>query len=1294
MNRRTTGKSFKTHFFAVAAAAMAFLALGVLYAQDPPEGAKPKSIDNGLPTFPLFGSDALEKGDFNKLVEEAALFIGTHPDSPQAELVMHFIGDYGSDATNADETFEPLFERVLDKGLENGFNEEMYSRKLAHCYRKRGLREKADATHNYEHGYCYKCLVIGPFGKSYRASIAETYEPERDLIDNDVTDKLAGKEYVGTDEFRKIRWKKYEYEKPVQSPSVSPLSMMHSSGGCAYALIQVKSLRARPVLLDLAAGSVFKVWLNRSIVLDVDGYRKRQPNSHLIAINLQEGLNHILVKVPGSSFTLALRDLNGKLLKDLEFEEQEVIHPVKKASSPRHDGDFNGGAFMYYSRLADENPAKPLVRAAHAYMLSQYGMPIEALEEGQAALEMMPDNAFLAYYVSTLYQSAPHYPQTMARNKAKEIWDSIIERKPDFILAYRKIAQYLERDNKHKEAVKELRKVQEKGLSELSIHKHLYGIFREKNWEREKISEVKAIEKLDPDGEWVFDFWAGYYSEHNNPEKAWDYATRAYELDKSSDWYLMRKAQRLLARGKPEEAMEIYTLLAEHEPESAYIKRSIARVYHITGKIEEAIAQYKELLKDDPEDASGYEKIGDLYRECGKKDEAIEWYRKSLVLNPGNWQLRRYIQFLLGEDENFARPYAHTEDEVMQLVKSAPGREAYPKATNLIVLDETVTRMMPDGSQSSYVHRIFKILDLVGKERHSSEYLGEEPLEVRIILPDGKILEPTLVHGSVTMPNLVEGACIEYWNRSDRGWGSTRSRAEFEGERYFFQDPGLDEPILKLRHVLIVEDKPTDEETVKFLGQFGQQPWSFLDFCDLKQILLKEKGVKFSRTKKTGETVFVWEAEKMPRIEYERYMPPRDEILPNAQFISHREWSDFDETLKEQTGFGPEILPTELIRRQAAEITKGIEGQYEKVETLYKWCMKEIKSGWGGHAHAVLLEKQGDRETLFLAFLNALGISFDKVLIAPDPHREPEIDWHIPRSSHFSGSLVRVKPADHEPVYISMDTRYLKLGKIPEHYQNGIIYTRDGGMQKEPMPRELLDASADKEVFDVSLGDLSCKGRLEYPGAYDYGQKETYKNLPLEERKRRVENSINDFFTNPVLEEHKFPGLEEVGRMFEIRFKCKVPDFLGEEKEDGTITVKSGISPLDLQNRYADKSEREFDVVLRGTHLSRTEVTVALGDALELVQLPPSVNIRNEFGTYALTFVQKDQKITIKRRFNLLPQRIEKDKYHDFIEFCGKVDEAELARIIVKKAEAKPEPEEQKKEQGAVKQTGGEAGGK
>jgi hypothetical protein len=245
------------------------------------------------------------------------------------------------------------------------------------------------------------------------------------------------------------------------------------------------------------------------------------------------------------------------------------------------------------------------------------------------------------------------------------------------------------------------------------------------------------------------------------------------------------------------------------------------------------------------------------------------------------------------------------------------------------------------------------------------------------------------------------------------------------------------------------------------------------------------------------------------------------------------------------------------------------------------------------------------------------------------------------------------------------------------------------------MPRELLDATADKEVFDVSLPDLTCEGRLEYPGAYSYGQKETFKNFPLEERKRRVENSINDFFTNPVLVKHDFPGLEEVGRMFEIQFKCKVPNFLGEEKADGTITAKTAMSPLDLQNRYADKSEREFDMLLRGTHLSRTSAAVTLGDAYELVQLPPSVNFRNEFGSYALTFVQKGDNITVRRRLNLLPQRIEKDKYHDFIEFCRKVDEAELARIIVKKqAQQKPEPKKEKQEQDTEKQPEGEAGGK
>ena len=66
MNRRTLKKGLRPSFFAVAVLTLLLVALGHLYAQQSPEGEKPNSVDNGLPAFPLFGSDALEKGDFDK----------------------------------------------------------------------------------------------------------------------------------------------------------------------------------------------------------------------------------------------------------------------------------------------------------------------------------------------------------------------------------------------------------------------------------------------------------------------------------------------------------------------------------------------------------------------------------------------------------------------------------------------------------------------------------------------------------------------------------------------------------------------------------------------------------------------------------------------------------------------------------------------------------------------------------------------------------------------------------------------------------------------------------------------------------------------------------------------------------------------------------------------------------------------------------------------------------------------------------------------------------------------------
>jgi tetratricopeptide (TPR) repeat protein len=1237
-------------------------------AQDDREKAEES---NSLPVFPLFESEHFARADFNEFVKEAVDFIKKHPDSPQAELLMNFMQAYSNRATNYNEVFEPALEEILQGDLENGFNKETYQASLARYYRKRGLKEKADTTRTYD-GYCLDCLMIGPFGSSYRACADVVYEPEKDLLENEIEPELVSKKYRGSDEFRGICWRKYPYVTPVRNPYVSPFSYLRPSGGLAYVLVQIKSPEARPVIFDINAGGRFKVWLNRSLLLDVDDSLRRETDSHLLAVNLVEGYNQVLIKLPGGSVRLGVRDLKGRLVQDIELEKELKIHPVKVQSDPVYKGDYNGGALAYYSKLVKEKPDNPVARCAYSLMLAGYGKDVEALEEAQEAVKLAKDNLFVSYFASLRYRNAPHYPRAMARNKAKSFWDAIIEADPKFVLAHEKIARYLTEDDKHEDAVKLINeKILDQDLANLGTHTLLMEIYNSMGWEREKMAQVKEIEKLKPASEWFYDYWAGYYSSHNNPEKAWELTKKSYELNKSGTWFLSRKASRFLERGRLDEALEIYLEIARLRPENYWTMYSIVNIYRMQGKYDRAIEQRKKMLELRPEDASDYQAIGELYHEWGKVDEAVEWYNKSLVLLPSNWTLRRYVQYLTGEDEDYSKPYALSDEEVMELIKSAPGKDAYPKASNLKVLDEVISKIQADGSESSYIRKVYKVLDISGKDRHATPYIRGEVLEVRTIQPDGTILEPSSVYGSFTMPSLKENVCIECRSRSDGGYGGS-SRSSYESDRWFFQDEGYDEPMMKCRRVLIISKKATDKMTADLLKKFGREAWSFLDFADLKQNMIEEKGVVFTREEDEDSIVLSWTSDKMPRIEPEPFMPPRREILPNAYFISRRTWSDFTEALKERT-FVYGVIPTKLIRKKAAEIVGDKTGQFEQVKALYGWCMTNIKGGYGGgEAHAILLEERGSRDTLFLAFLNVLGIPFDTVLVGPDPFTDPDTEWEIPRPGYYSRSLIRVKPSDHEPLYVSLATRYLPLGKIPEYCQGGPLYTPDEGITTRKMSRDDLDKRADKEYFEVDLETLICRARLTRPKSSSYGQKEYYKDITTRERKQSVERYANRYFPGAVLKKYELPELEKIGRMFEINFTCEVPNFL-TVKKDGSIIAKTGIQPLEMQSAYADKSKREFDMVLRSINLDRTQVTIELGEKFEVVQLPTSVNIHNDFGTYVLTFSQDGSTITIKRRFTFLPQRIKTEQYDNFLEFCRTIDEAEVGRIILKEKEKTPE---------------------
>jgi hypothetical protein len=364
-------------------------------------------------------------------------------------------------------------------------------------------------------------------------------------------------------------------------------------------------------------------------------------------------------------------------------------------------------------------------------------------------------------------------------------------------------------------------------------------------------------------------------------------------------------------------------------------------------------------------------------------------------------------------------------------------------------------------------------------------------------------------------------------------------------------------------------------------------------------------------------------------------------------------------------------LPTKLIEEEALKIVEGAKSDVEKAKRLYEWCNLNIKEGsYYDPAHTILINKAGDRNTLFHSFIKALKIPYNIVLVGSNPRRIDVEQWSGGDiSNNFREALFLFKEAGRE-YYVTLDARYAPFGKIPEDRQDAPAFViSENELRFTFLPKEpLKNRMEQKVVMDIDLESLTCTGEYEYLTSSAYNYKDEFAKKSSDDLKREVEELLGERFSGMTLISFDMPDLKVVGSPLVIKFTCTVPSALVERK-DGAFDLNHFITPLKIQEQVAGKSERKYPMFLNIINIDDEISSIGLGNEYEVVSIPQPCILNSPVGFYALTFSQDKKKniIKVERYFALFAPRIEAKDYSIVLGFAKKIDEAEMAKIVVRK---------------------------
>jgi tetratricopeptide (TPR) repeat protein len=1197
-----------------------------------------RAADRSAALDALYRSDAQARADLGTWAAELAAAFAADPESPWASEVLRAVESTLAHAKDP-AVVERHLEAAFSKGVKDGDTDEALRDVLERRARARGDFAKADGLGGSK-GYLRRLAVIGPFGRADASFLHRRYAPEDVALD-------LGAELRGVT--GPVRW----VALPVAGSSawVNPQDQLRKGGsGVVYALGRLRADAARTVAVKAWCSDSFKIVVNGRDVIVADRERDHVPDAVWGTARLEAGWNRVLVKVAGSSqFALKVADpASGR-----PAEGVEVGDPLGGTERPEPSAEASPRTYRTpYERAkaaTDVSPGSADAVALSATALlaeNDDGLPWDAYVlhrraiASVGALSGVPAARVRSVFARFLENFWP-YPEVMGRLEARKLYADAVAAHPGYIPARVRLADHQDRDDHPDKALEELNKALEEAPT-ASTAMAVARLARKRVWEKESIAAAMRALELSPRLVEAIDFLEDVDRRFADGAALEASATRRLQIDAADGEAIGAKVATLRARGRLEEVLALQREMAKRYPPGRGWREAAAGTLKDLGRLDEALAEWRALEAEVPQEDAYPLQAAQILESKGDAAGAVEAYRRSLAKRPYQPSVWRAISRLEGTPEDFAAPH---EPDVAAILAALPSDEdlkkKHPKAIAITVLDHCVTKVRPDGSSSSYVHMIYKVLDEKGVEKYDSLPNQGETLEVRAILPDGRVMLPTgLGGGPFNIEGLVPGTILEQrWLQHEgpdpRG---------YSGDKFLFQDHGFSqEPNAVLLSRLVV----IAPESMKLEPR-------------------RHKMEPVVPVTKDGWTTTVWERRDMPRIEPEQNMPDADEIVP---WVDYSLKPEFEDAVFDALSGRGDWRPTPILAEAVDKVLAGKEGQtdLEKLHALYAFVNETVlgEIGGGRGATETLLRKSGDRGQLFLALVRTAGIPFR--IGRAIPWNGQGQDLAEEGMQAFRLGFLWMEPKGSEPFPFLMGARHAPFGYLSEGYRGtpALVVSEAGG---EILQLPSGGSTSDAEVrFEVTVGadpaQATAKGSIVYPDAWR--QKQTVLDMTQDNRKKSAENQFRNYLATPALTAFEFPHVADRGIPYEIRLEGTMTTYVAPQGD--RFVVSLGLPPSNMGSRFVERPERTYDFVSEARQDLIEEIGIRLGDAWTVLSVPEDHLASSKIGVYSLTYRRDGDSIRIRRERHLKPGRYTPEEFKAFVVWCQKIDEAEERKIELKK---------------------------
>jgi tetratricopeptide (TPR) repeat protein len=751
--------------------------------------------------------------------------------------------------------------------------------------------------------------------------------------------------------------------------------------------------------LIVAVQGAVKVWVDDAPVLERDMRDWGVWQRFGVALHVGAGRHRVLGRVISDGSSIRLLTPEGRAA-DVDSDADDRV--AYSSVPPRVLGDPN--VIDGRVKRLREGMTDPSATALDD-VLAAFIAHVEGLDDVASVfigtIVTPPDAAPMALEEAATFASGdPAMPEDVRKRAEKDMRTRAFAKDPRL---WRSRAWLIIDDAEQRgliEGVTPLRRLADDVREEPEVLESLARLYKELEWRGERMTALTDLATRFPDDVNALRLYLEALEQDGAVSDADAVAARIRKLDPDSEVDL----DRALARHDWKGAVKELQRLGKRRPDRKEIAARIAAVLEHGGDPAQAAAELSKALGKNPLDAAARFRIAD--RAYAKGDIAA--LRKALAdgLQVGAKvdELRGAIDLLEGATD--LEPYRQDGKKVIREFEEWERTGKHHMDGNAArVLDYAATWVHPDGSSEMLEHEILRIQsqEAIGEEAEQQKPTGLV-LHLRVIKPDGTVLEPEPVAGkpTVSLPHLEVGDYVEMEHIAETPGDGPRGK-RYRGPHWFFRE--ADKGYWRSEFVSITPaDKELEIEThgavpppkMRSFGTFVERRWR----VDLSPPALEEPD-----------------------------SPPITEFLPSVRVG----WGiTLDDTVRRLVDAASEETPLDpRLRKKALEIVGAVPASNpdERARLVYKDIALHVEDGREGDGRRVMFGRSGSRQAAFQYMMRELGIPISVAIVKNKLATPPE--GKMSEVEDYDNLILRLDLGKAGARWLTVRDKFAPYGYLP-----------------------------------------------------------------------------------------------------------------------------------------------------------------------------------------------------------------------------------------------------------------------